>query len=110
MTERQLQYAVAQYFAAVLDPARVLWFHPMNEGKRGKLSQADFKLGGGLAGVADWYLAWQWKGPDAGVIYQTTAWIELKSTKGRLTLAQEAFRERVLGLGHWWALRRDLVA
>lgn len=110
MTERQLQRAVAQYLAAVLDPAQVLYFHCPNEGKRGPMARADFALGGGLAGVPDFYLAWRWMGPASDHPYEMTAWLELKAAKGRLSSAQEAFRDRALALGHHWGLARDLTA
>lgn len=113
-SERSLQRATAAYFKAVLLP-EVLWFHCPNEGKRGLHAQADFKLGGGLPGVADWYLAWQ--KPIAGrllpdgrsIITQcisVTIWLELKSATGKLTPAQEAFRQRVIMLGHHYEVCR----
>lgn len=111
MTERQLHRATAQYFAAVLDPNLVLFVHCPNEGKRGRWAQADFKLGGGLPGVPDWMLSWQY--PARGPIEETlVAWVELKSPSApkKLPAAQEAFRERVLGLGHHHAVCRDLEA
>ena len=118
MTERQLQRAVAQYFAAVLDPAKVLYLHCPNEGKRGKFARADFKLGGGLPGVADWLLCWSapWRAeykalqadyPNAN---KRAAWIELKSAGGKLSGAQGAFAERVRSLGHYCIVCRDLEA
>lgn len=109
MTERALQSAAAQYFAAILDPAKVLWFHPMNEGKRGPMARADFALGGGLAGLPDWQLSWvSIIDPGRFGIGLSVLFIELKSTKGRLSPAQQAFKERVLALGHHWALCRTL--
>ena len=117
MTELQLQRAVAQYFAAVLDPAKVLYLHCPNEGKRGKFAQADFKLGGGLPGVADWLLCWSapWRAeykalqadyPNAN---KQIAWIELKSATRKLSGAQEAFAGRSQALGHGFMVCRDLA-
>lgn len=108
-SERALQRQVAAYFAAVLDPVQVLYFHPMNEGKRGRWAQQDFKLGGGLAGVADWMLSWK---ANSFGWYPAVAWLELKSPTApkKLPVAQEAFRQRVRRLGHYHAVCRDLDA
>lgn len=129
-SERSLQRATAAYFKAVLLP-EVLWFHCPNEGKRGAHAQADFKLGGGLSGVADWMLGWKksciypadfQQSPQDGLNFMLnpfpffqymipqTAWLELKSVTGKLTPAQQAFRERVLALGHYHEVCRSLEA
>lgn len=105
-TERQLQRQVATYFATVL-PKDVLAFHIPNEGKRGWHAQADFKFGGGLPGVADWYLSW-FLYASPGI--HRTGWIELKSATGKLTDEQELFRYRVQRIGHLWALCRSFDA
>lgn len=106
MTERQLQRDVAAYLSAVLPPGQVLWYHPMNEGKRGRVGQADFKLGGGLAGLADFVLIWPAAVPNA----HRVGFIELKAEKGRLSEAQRAFMARVMVLGHAYQVCRDLDA
>ena len=96
-SERHLQYAAADYFRTVLDSS-VLWFHPMNEGKRGYRGQADFVRGGALPGLSDFVLIWGGK----------VGFIELKAPKGRLSPAQKDFRERCAALGHYWVVIRDL--
>ena len=110
--EQALQRQTAAYFAAVLNPALVLFLHVPNEGKRGRFAQADFKLGGGLAGVPDWMLSWR-TGQDARFGEgHAIAWLELKSPTApkKLPAAQEVFRQRVLGLEHYHAVARDLGA
>lgn len=102
MSERQLQRSVAEYFKLVLSP-EVMWFHVPNEGKRGFIAQADFKYGGGLSGVPDFYLSW-----SSDDLHNLTLWIELKSAKGRLTDSQIAFRDRAAAIHQYWTLCRSL--
>ena len=56
--ERALHVAVAQYLNIALSSDSV-WFHPMNEGKRGFQAQRDFKDLGAMTGIPDIVLAHQ---------------------------------------------------
>lgn len=66
-----------------------------NAGKRGRGAQAQIKREGILAGAADVVVLM----PGA-----KTGWLEMKSAKGRTSLAQELFGTLCMGLGHPYAV------
>lgn len=109
--EQLFHQSVAQYLAAILPPEVV--FTTVGHGGGGRVRGALLKSMGVLPGVPDIMICWLeracrdpiygWR-DDAPAIF----WLELKSTKGRLSPAQQMFRERVLALGHCWALCRTL--
>jgi hypothetical protein len=102
--EQVLHQAVAGYLAAVLAP-EVVWT-TIGHGGGGRVRGALLKSMGVLPGVPDIYLTWN----TYALCVPRTGFIELKAAKGRLSPAQEAFRERVMAFGHSWALCRDLLA
>jgi hypothetical protein len=116
MSERELHQYVADLLR--LTARRdVLWFHPVNEGKRSERMGAFLLRQGMLPGVADLVV----------VIRGKAHFMELKTAKGRLSPEQWAFREAAVAAGavyevartpeqaknilqHWGALRPDSVA
>lgn len=96
--EQALQQTVAGYLDRAV-PA-LLWFHvPNSSGNRGARLGGILKSMGVKAGV-----------PDLVLILPNglAAFIELKASKGALTEAQRAFRDRCSALGCFWAEARSL--
>ena len=99
--EADLQRAVVIALRFAL-PKPAILHHCANEvtepGPRGAKRQAVLVGMGGQPGFADLIVLC-----DGGVLF-----MELKSLKGRLSPAQEAFRDVVLAQGFGWALVRSL--
>jgi hypothetical protein len=99
--EADLQRAVVQALRFAL-PRTAIIHHCANEvtdpGPRGAKRQAILVGMGVHPGFADLVVLC-----DGRVLF-----LELKSLKGRLSPAQEAFRDAVLAQGHAWALVRSL--
>ena len=99
--EADLQRAVVQALRVVL-PRTAIIHHCANEvteaGPRGAKRQAILVGMGVQPGFADLMVLC-----DGRVLF-----LELKSLKGKLSHAQEAFRDAVLAQGHGWALVRSL--
>tara|TARA_B100000315_G_scaffold246118_1_gene273036 strand:+ start:1139 stop:1498 length:360 start_codon:yes stop_codon:yes gene_type:complete len=87
-TERDLHAGVVEYLKLVLLPGAVL-HHSPNEGKRGWKAQRDIKSHGTKAG---------W--PDLEILHHgKTYFVELKSSKGRLTPRQKLCHEQLQQAG-----------
>ena len=99
--EADLQRSVVQALRFALPRAAII-HHSANEvtetGPRGAKRQAILVGMGVHPGFADLMVLW-----DGRVLF-----LELKSIKGKLSPAQEAFRDAVLAQGHAWALVRAL--
>jgi len=99
--EADLQGAVVQALRIVL-PRTAIVHHCANEvtepGPRGAKRQAILVGMGVHPGFADL----------VGLCDERALFLELKSLKGRLSTAQEAFRDAVLAQGFGWALVRSL--
>ena len=99
--EANLQRAVVQALRIAL-PRTAIIHHCANEvteaGPRGAKRQAILVGMGVHPGFADLMVLC-----DGRVLF-----LELKSLKGKLSHAQEAFRDAVLAQGHGWALVRSL--
>ena len=99
--EADLQRAVVQALRLIL-PRSAIIHHCANEvtepGPRGAKRQAILVGMGVHPGFADLMVLC-----DGRVLF-----LELKSLKGRLSPAQEAFRDAALAQGHGWALVRSL--
>lgn len=94
--EQILQQQVVR-FLDMAYPA-VLAFHCPNGGARSAVEGAILKSMGVRPGVPDLCLL---------LPCGRTAWIELKAGKGKLTAAQEAFRDKAQALDHFWAEARS---
>lgn len=97
--EQALQQQVVAYIDRALPGA--LYFHvPNSSGNRGPRLGGIMKSMGVRAGV-----------PDLVLILPNglSAFIELKAGRGKLTEAQEAFRDRAVKLGCLWAEARSLA-
>lgn len=99
--EADLQRAVVQTLRFAL-PKTAIIHHSANEvtepGPRGAKRQAILVGIGVHPGFADLLV----------LVEGRVLFLELKSLKGRLSPAQEAFRDAVLTQGHGWALIRSL--
>ena len=99
--EADLQRAVVQTLRVILPKGAIL-HHSANEvtlaGPTGAKRQAILVGMGVHPGFADLMVLC-----DGRVLF-----LELKSPKGRLSPAQEAFRDAILGQGFGWALVRSL--
>lgn len=111
--ERQIHLGVVQLLKLNAAPG-VVWFHTANERRTTPKEAAFLKRMGVLAGVADFCLLIPrarniGKGPLGGLEdrYVTTAdpaFLELKRPGGRLSVAQEQFRDDVTAIGCLWGL------
>jgi hypothetical protein len=102
--ERQIHLGVAQLLK--LNAASgVVWFHCANERRTSPREGAFLKRMGVLAGVADFTLLIPTK-PSHGfhVPWPIPAFLEVKRPGGRLTAAQEQFRDDVTAIGCLWGL------
>ena|SRR3990172_10253052 len=100
--ERDLQIAVAQLLNALPSIGYLGWFHPANGGSRDKREARIFAALGVKPGV-----------PDIIIVRPSKrsamrAFIELKSDKGRLTPAQQAWHEELRLQGWNGAVCRSL--
>lgn len=95
--EQALQQQVAEYLHAVLVPP--WWFSAIGHGGGGARRGAILQGMGVKRGVPDLLIL----GPDRFI-----AWIELKSTAGRLRGEQADFMRMVEGLGHRGCVCRSL--
>tara|TARA_R110002073_G_scaffold11117_21_gene51436 strand:+ start:2059 stop:2481 length:423 start_codon:yes stop_codon:yes gene_type:complete len=99
--EADLQRAVVQALRVAL-PRTAIIHHCANEvtepGPRGARRQAILVGMGVNPGVADLMVLCEGR----------VLFLELKSTKGRLSPAQAGFRDAVMAQGHGWALVRSL--
>ena len=99
--EADLQRAVVQTLRVILPKGAIL-HHSANEvtlaGPTGAKRQAILVGMGIHPGFADLMV----------LCYGRVLFLELKSPKGRLSPAQEAFRDAILGQGFGWALVRSL--
>lgn len=96
--EQELQRAVVELLGYAAAPG-VIWYAVPNGGWRSKSEAAIFAGLGVKPGVADFALVLP--GGQA-------AFLELKSAKGRLSPAQEAFAESCATAGALWAVARDI--
>jgi hypothetical protein len=98
--ERQIHLGVCQLLKLNAAPG-VVWFHCPNERRTTPREGAFLKRMGVLAGVADITIlippSLAWNGP-------CVAFLELKRPGGRLSVAQEQFRDDVTAIGCLWAL------
>jgi hypothetical protein len=95
--EGRRQIAIVEFLRWVAPQCIV--FHPANGGWRTPAEAARFKAMGALAGVLDLVL----------VLPQgRCAFWEIKTDSGRLSDHQKAMIIRLEGLGHSWALVRDI--
>jgi hypothetical protein len=97
LPEAQLQAASAKYLVLAL-PKTCVAIHCPSEGRRSWAFGKRLKAAGAVAGVPDWLLF------AAGRAYA----IELKSAKGSLSAAQQAFHERLRGASVPVAVCRSL--
>ena len=87
--EHDLQVAVV---SALRDHCPFLFWHTPNGGKRNIKTAARLKKEGVLPGVPDIQI----------MLPHRSAFLELKSKRGRLTDSQIAFRQSAQAAGHWW--------
>lgn len=86
--EADLQAQVIRALTVALPPGAV-FYHTVNEGKRGWKAQADFKRLGGRAGI-----------PDLTILHEGRAlFIELKAPKGRVTRTQADMHAKLTAAG-----------
>ena len=105
--EQALQRATAQYLALAL-PTPDAWFTTIPAGGGGKTRGAILKGMGYKAGTPDMlviYYPQYWEVDEEGPF---VIWLELKSTKGKLSKAQEQCRDDLIAAGCKWALVRTL--
>jgi hypothetical protein len=100
--EAKLTMDVAQFLSeqSILGNLKAIWFHTANEISRNDNSSYGMKLRmqGKLRGTPDFSFLW-----DGG-----SAFIELKSTKGRLSPHQETFRKWCKEMNVPYAIVNDL--
>lgn len=116
--ERQIHLGVVQLLKLNAAPG-VIWFHCANERRTTPKEGAFLKRMGVLAGVADFcllippcarqsnsYADYTMQNPLGIVDRQPVkpAFLELKRPGGRLSAAQEQFRDDVTAIGCLWAL------
>src|SRR5689334_2407879 len=100
--ERQIHCSVVQLLKLTAAPG-VVWFHCPNERRTTPKEGAFLKRMGVLAGVADFCLLIPDYSCDEGDIPRP-AFLELKRPGGRLSVAQEQFRDDVTAIGCLWGL------
>lgn len=101
--EQVLQIAAINYLRLALPDCIAL--HVPNGGKRGKVEAKILKAMGVLAGAPDILIVWGWL--HTGML-GGAGWIELKAGKGKLSEAQEEFRDDCKRKGIFWAEARSL--
>jgi len=101
--EQKLQIAAVEFLRLALPDCQIL--HVPNGGKRTKAEAAILKAMGVVAGAPDILIAWGWA--HTGML-NGSGWIELKAGGGRLSKAQEDFRDDCRRKGIFWAEARSL--
>jgi len=107
--EQELQIAAIEYLRMALPDAIAL--HCPNGGKRSVVEAKIMKAAGVLAGASDILVCW---GDHLSMLGSTVKipagalWIELKAGKGKLSEAQEAFRDDCRAKRIHWAEARSL--
>ena len=98
--EQQIQCAVVEYLRILENLGELLVFHPANGGARSKAEGAIFKTLGVLPGV-----------PDLVILFpgNRCAFVEIKSAKGRLSEAQQRFKNQVEHFGFEYAECRSVT-
>jgi len=96
--EQKLQESIKQFLDINIKPD-LIWYAVPNGGLRNPVVAAKLKAAGVLPGVPDLHFVL-----DDG----KSAYLELKSSKGRLSEEQVGFGVKVMALGHRWAMARDL--
>jgi len=97
-TEHKIQTALFDYLALAAKPE--LEIRAIPNGEKRHISVASrLKAEGVRRGTPDIFVCL-----PGGKI----AWLEMKAAKGRLSEDQIAFRDRVLSLGHLWAMARSV--
>jgi hypothetical protein len=108
-SEDALAKSVAKLLQRTLDP-RVVWWHTPNGGVRSLAEAAKFKAMGVRAGVAD--LIFFWPGSiifgGSKLQVQMSLAIELKTSTGRQSAAQEQFQEDWQATGGRYVIARSL--
>lgn len=104
--ERELQIAAIEYLRMALPDAIVA--HVPNGGKRSVVEAKILKAMGVLAGASDILVTWGWPLDRTERTYPGCLWIELKAGKGKLSKAQEAFRDDCRAKRIHWAEARSL--
>ena len=85
------EQAFQEWTAKEVEALGIFGWHTPNEGKMSPQYGAKRKRQGVMAGVADWIIVLHWSPKPVA--------IELKLPGGKLTGAQEVFRERLLVVG-----------
>lgn len=98
MSEHLIQRAVLQYLRLNAKP-EIFYFSVPNGGLRNARVAQQMKAEGLQPGVADLCFMLP-KG--------RSAWLELKTEKGRLSDVQVGFKSRCRDLGHLWAMARSV--
>ncbi len=93
-TEHKIQVALFDYLNIALRPDLEARAIPNGE-KRHITVASRLKAEGVRRGTPDIFICL----PEG-----RTAWLEMKAAKGRLSPDQAAFRDKVLSLGHLWAM------
>ncbi len=108
--ERQIHLGIVQLLKLTAAPG-VVWFHCPNERRTTPREGAFLKRMGVLAGVADFTLLIPCEFPGHPEFTRSTvvrcaipAFLEIKRPGGRLSVAQEQFRDDVTAIGCLWAL------
>ena len=93
-TEHQLQRAVAQYLDAALPPGS--WWTSIDSAGRGPIAGARMRARGVKRGLPDLLIVvtGDWSN------FRRTLWVELKSSKGRVTKEQAAVHAALRSAGH----------
>lgn len=100
--ERMIHLGVVQLLKLNAAPG-VVWFHTANERRTTPREGAFLKKMGVLAGVADFTLIIPVQGHFLGQpLRPNTAFLEVKRPGGRLSVAQEQFRDDVTAIGCLW--------
>lgn len=100
--EHNIHIGVAQLLKLNAAPG-VVWFHPPNGEYRSPRTAGKLAAMGIRAGVADFCLLIPCKITQFYQVAQP-AFLELKRPGGRLSVAQEQFRDDVTAIGCLWAL------
>lgn len=95
-TEHQLQKTVAAFLDRALPPDA--FWTSIDSAGRGAIAGAQMKRRGVKRGIYDLLI----------VYGKATIWVELKSAKGKVTPAQEAFAVVMHNAGHWLLICRSI--
>jgi hypothetical protein len=97
-SEHKLQVALIDYLAFALRPELECRAIPNGEKRHIRVAQR-LKNEGVRRGTPDIFICL----PEGRI-----AWLEMKAAKGRLSDDQEAFRDKVLKLGHHWGTAKSV--